>query len=126
MNLREYLPYDYSIVSDHTVTGDVYEQVASLITEERPTGWYELKISMSHTLDSLSSGAFFRYSVDGGTTWTEYNRSAQVNNGILLDTFIELINHTTGIFEISVEARKETATDTLIIKKINLILERKL
>ena len=117
--------YDYNKVSSITVANDVYEEVNRLTTPSRVAGTYKLTQSMLYTLNTTTRSAYFRFSVDSGTTWTEIVREPKDNTDIIPLSYTQTIVHTGGIFEIIIEARKENAADVLTILIMDLIFERK-
>ena len=117
--------FDYVEKLNHTVTNDVYEEVTRLTTVSRVAGTYKTTLAMIYTLNSVVNAAYFRFSTDGGATWTEIRREPKDITDIVpkTHTFIEV--HTTGIKEIIVQARKELSGDVLTIFKLDIMFERK-
>lgn len=117
--------YDYTQVPNFIVTNDVYEQVARLTTASRAAGTYKLDESMLYSLNSTTTSAFFRFSVDGGLTWSEIRREPKDNLDVLAEAYTSTIVHAGGVIDIVIQARKENASDVLTIHKLDIILERK-
>ena len=124
--LIDYMTFDYVEKLNHVVTNDVYEEVTRLTTPARASGTYKSTLAMIYTLNSVVNAAYFRFSTDGGTTWTEIRREPKDITDIVpkTHTFVEV--HTEGIKEIIVQARKELSGDELIIFKLDIIFERKI
>ena len=117
--------YDYEKDSLIVVTGATYEEIARLTTPSRVAGVYKLSQSMLYSLNSTTTSAFFRFSIDGGTTWNEIRREPKDNTDVLPSAYTSTVIHTGGVFEVIVESRKEVAGDVLTVLSIDLIFERK-
>jgi len=116
--------YDYVQVASFTVANDTYETVAQLVTPSRGAGTYELKMSMIHSLNSVTTSAFFRFSTDGGSTWTEVRKEPKDNTDNVVDTLIHVDVFAGGIKDIVVQARKENAGDVLLVTHLDIIYQR--
>ncbi len=122
----KYMTFDSNKAINFTVTNDVYEEVVRLTTPARDAGTYKVGQSMIFNLNSVTTAAFFRFSTDGGTVWTEMRvEPKDINDQIVKNyTFVE--DHLGGAFELIVEARKENATDVLAIHRMDLTFDRKI
>ena len=117
--------YDYIKESAITVTGDVYEEIARLTTSSRDAGIYKLTQSMLYTLNSTTTSAFFRFSIDGGVNWGEIRREPKDNLDTIPSAYTSTIVHSGGVFEVIIESKKENSGDILVVSTIDLIFERK-
>ena len=117
--------YDYDTASNVTVTNDVYQEVARLTTPSRPAGTYEVKLSMLYSLNSTTTSAYFRFSLDGGVSWTEVIEEPKDITDNRAKTLLLVDIHTLGIKDIVVQARKEVAGDVMTISNLSVIYERK-
>ena len=124
--LIDYMTFDYVEKLNHVVTNDVYEEVTRLTTPSRVAGTYKSTLAMIYTLNSVVNAAYFRFSTDGGATWTEIRREPKDITDIVpkTHTFVEI--HTGGVKEIIVQSRKELAGDVLTIFKLDIVFERKI
>lgn len=111
-------------IVNHTVAGTTYEPVASF-NATKDAGSYLVLQSMIYSLDSITTSAFFRFSVDGGTTWTEVRREPKDNTDKEPLSNAFMLTHAGGILDIQIEARKEAIGDVLEIFSLDLIIERK-
>lgn len=123
--LEEFHTYDYIKGTGITVTNDVYEEVARLTTPSRDAGVYKLSQSMLYSLNSTTTSAYFRFSTNGGSTWSEIRREPKDNTDVLPSAYTSTIAHTGGIFDLIIQSRKENAADILTISSIDVIFERK-
>jgi len=119
------MTYDYAQVANHTVTNDVYEEVLRLTTVSRPTGVYKAELSMIYSLNSTTTSAFFRFSIDGGTTWTEVRKEPKDNTDLVPEAYPFTVSHTAGARVIIIQARKENAADVLNIAAMDIMFERR-
>jgi hypothetical protein len=117
--------YSYATGSSIVVASTTYANILTLTTGTLEAGVYELSQSMLYSLDSTNNSAFFRFSTNGGATWSEIRREPKDNADILPHTYITTIVHAGGVFEIQIEARKEALGDTLTVSAIDAIFERK-
>jgi len=118
--------YDYIKETEITVTDDVYEEIARLTTPSRPTGTYKLSQSMLYTLNSTTTSAYFRFSLDGGSNWAEIRREPKDNTDTIPSAYTSTVEHTVGIFDLIIQARKENAGDVLVVSTLDVIFERKI
>lgn len=118
--------YDYNKATAITVPSDTYTEVIRLTTPSRVAGTYQLNRAMLYSLNSTTTSAFFRFSTDGGATWVEVRREPKDNLDIVPLVYTSPVVHAGGVFEIIVQARKESAGDTLYIASVDLSFERKL
>ena len=117
--------YDYVQGNSITVTGDVYEEIARLTTPSREAGIYKLSQSMMYSLNSTTNSAYFRFSTNGGSTWSEIRREPKDNLDVLPSAYTSTIVHPGGVFDLVIQSRKENAADTLSVLSIDVIFERK-
>lgn len=117
--------YDYATNDNITVVDTTYQVIQTITTPTRAAGTYKLSLSMLHTLNSITTSAYFRFSKDGGTTWIEIRKESKDIADVSASSYMSTIVHTGGIFNLIVEARKEVAGDILVVQAINSIFERK-
>ena len=125
--LRHFVPvYEYILASDVTITNDVYQEVCNLTTASLPAGTYQMSLATIYSLNSTTSSAFFRFSTDGGVTWTEASEEPKditdkrARTVVLVDVFVG------GVKNIIIQARKEVAGDVMVLDITNIIYERKI
>jgi hypothetical protein len=119
------LTYDYSKITNFTVTGDTYEIMSSVATPPRDAGTYEFKFSGTYTLDSTTSSAYIRFSIDGGATWTETRREPKDKTDATTFYYAFPKQVAAGNINVIVEVRKENVGDELIFQFFDIIVERK-
>lgn len=118
--------YDYQKITSFTVTGSTYEEITRLTTTSRSAGTYKLDLSMLSSLNSTTTSAFFRFSLDGGTTWVEVEREPKNTTDVIPLNYFTTIGHTGGVFECIVQGRKEVAGDVLTVHTLDISFDRKL
>lgn len=117
--------YDYAQGNNITVTDDVYEDILTLTTPSRGVGIYKLTQSMLYSLNSTTTSAYFRFSINGGSTWTEVRREPKDNTDVLASVYTTTIVHPGGVFDLIIQARKEAAGAILTVAQIDVSFERK-
>ena len=85
--------YDYVQGNSITVTGAVYEEIARLTTPSREAGIYKLSQSMMYSLNSTTNSAYFRFSINGGSTWNEIRREPKDNLDVLPSAYTSTLVH---------------------------------
>ena len=89
------------------------------------SGVYTLTLSMMHNYNNTTTSPSFRFSLDGGSTWTELSRESKDIDDKIVTTFIKVLNITTTTQDIKIQAKKDGAGDTLTIFDISAILDIK-
>lgn len=120
------MTYDYTSIAAYTVTGDTYEEVTRLTTPARDAGTYKLDLSMLSSLNSTTTSAFFRFSIDGGVSWVTVEREPKDTTDIIPLNYFRTIVHPGGVFECIVQGRKEVITDVLTVNTLDISFDRKL
>ena len=123
--LEGFHTFDYVSGQSITVPSTTYSSVLSLTTPSRPAGTYVLTQSMLYSLDNTGASAYFRFTINGGGTWTEIRREPKDNTDLTPESFSKVLVHPGGVFDIEIQSRKEALGDVLTIYDINLFVERK-
>jgi len=127
VELENFTLYTFNTVNDVTIVDSTYEQVNQVSLTELAGGTYEVKLSQVYSLDSSTTSAFFRFSLDGGGTWVEIRREPKDNTDNLDMTMFVPINVADGgTLNVIIEARKEVTGDVLFISSNSIVVERKL
>jgi len=121
-----YMTYDNAVETGITVTDDAYEEVARLTTPARDAGKYQVTQSMIFNLNSVTTAAYFRFSIDGGTVWSEVRLEPKDVNDQIVKNYTFVQEHAGGVFELIVQSRKENAGDILTIHRMDIIFDRKI
>lgn len=122
--LENFSEFEYTKVTNHTVSGTTFEAVASL-NATKTAGTYQVNQSMLYSLDNTNTSAYFRFSVDGGANWTEVRREPKDNTDKEPMAAVYVLPHAGGTMDIQIQARKENAGDVLEIYSLDLMVERK-
>ena len=123
--LEGFHTFDYAAGQTITVPSTTYSSVLSLTTPSRPAGTYVLTQSMLYSLDSTGDSAYFRFTINGGSTWTEISKEPKDTTDLAPESFSKVLVHPGGVFDIEIQSRKEALGDVLTIYDINLFVERK-
>lgn len=118
------LTYDYVKESAIVIADDNYETIAELITPTRDKGVYEYRMSMTYSLNSTNTSAYFRFSLDGGTTWTEFRTEPKDNTDSVPMYYSFPKPLPREVLQLMMQARKENAGDVLNIEFIDLMIAR--
>jgi len=111
------LTYDVDKNSGLTMT-DTYQDVAN-VTMAAPTvvnGWYEFGMSITSTFDTTTKSEFYRFSLDGGTSWNEFTHepSDQTDEEPFVYIFPKQYTSAEAVNFI-VQARKEDTAGTMLV-----------
>ena len=117
--------FDYVAGQSITVPSTTYSSVLSLTTPSRPAGTYVLTQSMLYSLDSTGDSAYFRFTINGGSTWTEISKEPKDTTDLAPESLSKVLVHPGGVFNLEIQSRKEVLGDVLTIYDINLFIERK-
>ena len=122
------IPHDYyyNKTIGFVVPAETFVE-AGRLTQVITAGTWEIKFSFTFDYNVSGKSAFFRFSIDGGATWTEeFRREIKYGTdhvpiyysypSVLLDGQIDII----------FQARKEAAGDMMNISFLDIILDKKL
>ena len=123
--LQAFHTFDYVTGQSISVPSDTYTTVLSLTTPSRPAGTYVLTQSMLYSLDNTGASAYFRFTINGGGTWTEIRKEPKDNTDLTPESLSKVLVHPGGVFNLEIQSRKEVSGDVLTIYDINLFIERK-
>ncbi|OYT57754.1 MAG: hypothetical protein B6U76_00160 [Desulfurococcales archaeon ex4484_217_2] len=119
--------FEYDTVNDVTITSTApdWQQLMEVDVANLISGVYKYTISVAWTLDSTTSSAGLRYSLDGGTTWIESWEEPKDRTDVRHASFASvLVFPTDSPAHLLVQVSKENSGDTLTIKNGSLIIER--
>jgi len=117
--------YDYEKVKDQVTTSATYAPLASMVTPDRIAGTYEIKISATFTYDTITKSAYFRWSIDGGTNWEEFNVEPKDTTDKKALDYSFPMEHLGGAKDIRLEYKCEADGNTLTVLFANLVFEQK-
>jgi hypothetical protein len=123
--LEEGAYYEYEKYSGITVPSDAYQVVGALARDDVPSGTYEVKFSATYTLDSTTSSAYIRFSLDGGNTWYEFRREPKDKTDREGLFYAFPVDFTGPDVHLIVEARKENAADNFELEFLDIIIDKK-
>jgi len=125
-DIFDILTYDYVKAVDVLDLPETYTEVASLVTPTRVAGTYLYMLSLSYNFNSVNTSAFMRFSIDGGTVWTEFSRepSDKLDTVALVYAFPKEVA-TDGPLSLHLEMRKGTTAGVLNMEFLDLAIERK-
>jgi hypothetical protein len=103
-----------------------YTKAAEIVSVPQIVGaTYEIVISYAYTFDSTNQSAFFRFSINGGITWQEavyeFSDVTDYYDGSYVFPYVAT---STTPLHIILEARKETASNTMNVTYANASIKR--
>ena len=108
------------------ITDTTYQPVVELVTLPRATGVYEYKFSLTFAYSTSTRSAMFQWSLNGGTTWEEYELEVKDPNNKMPRTYeFPITRAQAGTIHLVLQAKCEGASDTLTIDYASIIAERK-
>ena len=93
---------------------DVYNDLVNIVTPiALPLGSYEFGFSLTMTYDQVNKSEFIRFSIDGGSSWTEFQTepSDKLDETPFMYQFFK--NDISGITNMIVQARKQDAAGVM-------------
>jgi hypothetical protein len=118
--------FNYTTIQNYTVPTTTYSNVISDTYSSLEAGTYLLTLSMMYTLNSNNTGVFFRFSTDGGSTWSPEVRHEPkdvTDTNVVSYHQIKVLG--AGDFNVVIQGRKESAADTAVVLEMTTALERK-
>ena len=116
----------FKLVGGRTISQDTYTEVARLDVNDVPSGVIEYGMSMTFNYSTTSRSAQFRFSTDGGTNWSYWNK--EIKDTTNDENFYYAYPSENGSVQdvsLIVEAKCEGASDTLNVKFLNIFIDRK-
>jgi hypothetical protein len=118
--------YDFVNNKDIVIADDIYEEIASLHLTNKEAGIYEINMSIIFSLDSAIHSAYFKSSVDNGSTYTEIRQEPKDSTDKLIKSnTIVYTQASAGPIDIIIQSKKENTSDVLTVYSITAIVERK-
>jgi len=118
--------YAFSKMADVVIIDDTYQEVSRLEVDSVEIGTYRYQFDVSYTYDSTNTSPAVRFSLDNGSTWTEF--TAEFKDKLDTRPFsygFPLAVTESGGQIILVEARKGANSATMEINYCDISLERK-
>ena len=115
--------YDYTKVVDYLDIGDVYEPIATLVTPERSSGTYEVKLTLTWNLSVANKSVYIRWRSNGGA-WNEAISEPKDTTDQVMNTYFYPTEFAGGVMTIDLEVRKEDQLGTLDIYFLDVIFQR--
>ena len=117
--------YHYVKTIDTTITADTYQSLAQLHLTNQIAGTYQVTFSTTFTYDSTNRSAYFRWSIDNGVTWEEFNNEPKDKTDKKALAYVFPTDFLGGDIDIILQARCESTSDVLNVLFANIIVERK-
>ena len=120
--------YKFTKVSGHVVASvnPAWEEVVRVEVAGAPAGTYEYKISMTYTLNSTTTSAFVRFSIDNGVTWNEFRAEPKDVTDARAEYYaFPIVYSDTENLNLIIEASKEVGGDVMTIDFIDVIIDQK-
>jgi hypothetical protein len=127
MDIFDILTYDNQIVENITITTDNpnWTPVNSFTTPDREAGKYKIEMSVIWKLDTTTKSGMLRYSVDGGTSWKEFQSEPKDKTNDNANVFGLTLDHTGGPINVQIEMTRESGTNAMDCSRCEIIVERK-
>jgi len=119
--------YEYfKMPTSRTISQDTYIEVARLDINQAPSGIMEYGLSMTFNYDTTGRSAMFRFSTDNGSNWSYWNKETKdVTDDNIFYYAYPSENSTEQDINLIIEAKCESASDTLVVKYLNITVDRK-
>ena len=117
--------YEFNTVTNTTISSSTYQPINSLVLSSAGTGTYVISLGMIYSYDQLNKSSYFRFSVDGGVSWTEIRKEPKDNSDKVPLSYFIPIEHISGEINVQVEAHKEDGTGTMVVSSNTISIERK-
>jgi hypothetical protein len=124
--LEEKESYNYTTLQNFTVPNSTYVDVINDTYPSLSAGNYLLTLSMMYTLNSNNTGVFFRFSTDGGTTWSpEIRHEPKDITDTNVVSYSKPLTLGDGDFNIVIQGKKQLAGDVANVLEMTVVLDRK-
>ena len=107
------MTYDYDKQSNILNIPETYTTLNNYTSPSRPAGIYEVGMSFTWDFTIVNRSAYFRWSTDGGTIWSEFVSEPKDVQDRVAVYYQYPINHPGGTMQIHTQMRREDALGTL-------------
>ena len=127
MDIFDILTFDNKVVENVTIGTDYpdWTEVNYFTSPDRVAGRYKVGMSVIWKLDTVKKSGMLRYSVDGGTSWKEFQSEPKDKTNDNANTFGLTVDHTGGVFDIRIDMTREAGTASMDCSRSEIIIERK-
>jgi hypothetical protein len=127
MDIFELLTYDYNVTTNINIPTDHpdWTEVNYFTTPDRDAGIYKVGMSVIWKLDTTTKSGMLRYSLDGGSTWQEFQSEPKDKTNDNANVFGMTINHSGGPIDIRIDMTRESGTNAMDCSRSEIIIERK-
>ena len=111
---------------DIALAGTWYD-IGNIDMLANPHAAYQYTMSFTHLLNSTQHSALYRFSIDGGVVWTQFEMEQSDKTDIFPFTYTLVKNRflNQGL-HLKLQASKEDAGDTMTVQFADVIIEKKL
>jgi hypothetical protein len=95
------------------------------VTPAREAGKYKVEMSVIWKLDTVTKSGLLRYSVDGGSSWKQFQSEPKDKTNDNANVFGLTVDHAGGPFDIQIEMTRESGTNAMDCSHCEIIVERK-
>ncbi len=118
--------YIYSKATNVDVQ-DTWTDICSIESLENDQAVFEYKFSATFTLDSATHFAYFRYSIDEGSTWYELREEpSDWDNKQTIDYFFPVPVAKDAGVHLMIQAMKEDSADVMTVSYADAVIEKKI
>jgi len=124
VQLWDRIPYYTTKASSILDISDAYTNIATLsIPASFEAGDYEFAFSLTFSMNSTSNSTHFRWRLDGGT-WSEFIIQVKSSSNVEPLTYFYPKAYTSGAHTFDFEMKKSSASNTLDLHFLDLILKK--
>jgi hypothetical protein len=126
-DIFDIMTFDNQVVENVTITTDNpdWTTVNHFATPDRVAGKYKVEMSAIWKLDTVTKSGMLRYSVDGGTTWKQFQSEPKDKTNDNANVFGLTIDHVGGVIDVRIEMTRESGTNAMDCSRCEIIVERK-
>jgi len=106
------------------VMTDVYQEVANVTLVGAELGDYEHMMSITSQYDQTTKSEFFRFSLDGGSTWEESQTEPKDKTDKRYISYPFVRTQVSGDLQLIIQARKEDVTGVMTVLFANAWIKR--
>ena len=124
IELFDVLTYDTTKATGVLDIGEVYQNIATLVTPSRPAGKYEVSFAFTWALASANKSAYMRWQLNG-LGWNEFRGEPKDATDIYARYYGFPYDFAAGVKTLEFEARKEDSqAGQFDITFLDLIIKR--
>jgi hypothetical protein len=127
MDIFDILTYDNQVAENITITTDYpdWTQINYFTSPVREAGKYKIGMSVIWKLGTVTKSGLLRYSLDGGSTWKEFQSEPKDKTNDNANVFAQTVDHAGGAFDIRIDMTREAGTASMDCSFSEITIDRK-